>query len=77
MPAGPRRYFIQITDADGASLLSIKACWTEKERRTAFAEIERLVGLPEVNFHTGPAALEPQSARSKTRRSPDRSIVKG
>ena len=77
MPARPRRYSIQITDADGASLLSIKACWTEKERRTAFAEIERLVGLPEVNFYTGPAALEPPSARSKTRRSPDRSIVKG
>jgi hypothetical protein len=65
MPGPPRRYSIQISDADGASLLSIKTCWTEKERRTAFAQIQRLAGLPEVNVYTG----------RTTRRSTDRSIV--
>ena len=60
-----RRYSIQIKDANGASLLLIKAGWTEKERRAAFAEIERLAGLPEVNVNTGPALLEPQSDNAK------------
>ena len=69
-----RRYSIQIKDANGASLLLIKACWTEKERRASFAEIERLAGLPEVNVNTGPVLLEPQSD-TETRRSLDRSIV--
>jgi hypothetical protein len=69
-----RRYSIQIKDANGASLLLIKACWTEKERRVAFAEIERLAGLPEVNVNTGPAVLEPQSD-TETRRALGRSVV--
>jgi hypothetical protein len=69
-----RRYSIQIKDANGASLLLIKASWTEKERRASFAEIERLAGLPEVNVNTGPVLLEPQSD-TETRRSLDRSIV--
>ena len=74
MPGRSRRYSIQIKDANGASLLMIKASWTEKERRAAFAEIERLAGLPEVNVNTGPVLLEPQSD-TETRRSLDRSIV--
>ncbi len=66
VPIDSHRYSIEIRDANGVSLLSATAYWTEKERRMAFAQIERLAGLPEVNSYAEPA-LEPQSAKSERR----------
>jgi len=66
VPIDSHRYSIEIRDANGVSLLSATAYWTEKERRMAFAQIERLARLPEVNFYAEPA-LEPQSAKSERR----------
>jgi hypothetical protein len=74
--AAPRRRFsIQIADAKGVLLLAIRASWTENKRRAAFAQIERLADLPQVNIYTGPAAPEPEPPRRKARRSAARSSV--
>jgi len=58
-----RRYSIEIKNPDGSLLFSTIAYWDDKERRSALAQITRLAGLPDVNFHTEPA-LEPQSSKS-------------
>ena len=68
-------YSIEIRDANGVSLVSATALWTEKERRMAFAQIERLAALPEVSFNVE-AALTPQSARNKPRRLRGQSLVR-
>ena len=54
-----RRYSIEIKDAKGSIVFSAVACWDDKDKRLALAQIERLAQLPEVNFYTGPA-LEPE-----------------
>jgi len=59
-----RRYSIEIKDSNGSLLFSTVAYWDDKDRRIALAQITRLAGLPDVNFHTEPA-LEPQSSKSK------------
>jgi hypothetical protein len=56
------RYSIEIKDAKGSVLFSTAAYWDDKDRRIALAQITRLAGLPEVNFHTEPA-LEPQTGK--------------
>jgi hypothetical protein len=73
VPTYSRRYSIEIRDANGV-LLSATAYWTEKERRRAFAQIERLAGLPAVSFYAEPV-LTPQSARTKPRRLPSQPLV--
>ena len=54
-----RHYTIEMRDADGVVLFSEKAAWTDRERRIAFAHIERLARLPEANVN-GERALQPQ-----------------
>ena len=61
-----RRYLLQIRNADGVVLFSGKADWTDKERRVAFARIERLAGLPEAYNYATPA-LEPQPRERRLR----------
>ena len=68
-----RRYSIEIKDDKGSVLFATAAYWDDKERRVALAQITRLSGLPEVNFH-GEAALEPEL--SKARSASDRSKTK-
>jgi hypothetical protein len=51
-----RRYSVEIKDAKGAVLFSTIAYWDDRDRRVALAQITRLAGLPEVNFHTKLAA---------------------
>jgi hypothetical protein len=69
MVAARRRFSVQITDANGVSQLMFGAFWTEEERRKAFAQIERLADLPQVNVYSGPASLEPEPKRRAARRS--------
>jgi hypothetical protein len=57
-----RRYSIEIKDSNGSLLFSTVAYWDDKDRRIALAQITRLAGLPDVNFHTEPA-LEPQTGK--------------
>jgi len=64
-----RRYSIEIKDAEGSVVFHEVACWDDKDKRFALAQIERLARLPEVNFHTEPA-LAPQSGNSKRRPRP-------
>jgi hypothetical protein len=45
------------------------ACWDDKDKRIALAQITRLARLHEVNFYTEPA-LAPQSGNSKRRPRP-------
>jgi hypothetical protein len=59
-----RRYSIEVKDPKGSLLFSTLAYWDDKDRRIALAQITRLAGLPDVNFHSEPA-LEPQSSKSK------------
>jgi hypothetical protein len=68
-----RRYSVEIKDAKGAVLFSTIAYWDDRDRRVALAQITRLAGLPEVNFHTE-LALEPESG--KRRSATDRSRSK-
>jgi len=56
-----RRYSVEIKDAKGVVLFSTIAYWDDQDRRIALAQITRLAGLPEVNFHTE-LALEPEHA---------------
>jgi len=62
----PRRYLIEIKDAKGSVLFSAAACWDDKDKRIALAQITRLARLPEVNFYAEPA-LAPQSGNSGRR----------
>ena len=71
-----RRYSIEIKDSNGSLLFSTVAYWDDKERRIALAQISRLAGLPDVNFHTEPA-LEPRSSKSKPARGRSRSKTGG
>jgi hypothetical protein len=64
-----QRYLIEIKDAKGSIVFSAVACWDDKDKRLALAQIERLAQLPEVNFDTGPAH-EPESGTSKRRPRP-------
>jgi hypothetical protein len=59
-----RRYSVEIKAPDGSLLFSTVAYWDDKERRIALAQISRLAGLPDVNFHAEPA-LEPRPSKSK------------
>ena len=59
-----RRYSIEIKDAEGSIVFSAVACWDDKDKRLALAQIERLAQLPEVNFYSGPTH-EPDSGTSK------------
>jgi len=59
-----RRYSIEIKDPEGSLLFSTVAYWNDQDRRVALAQITRLAGVPEVNFHTEPA-LEPRSSKSE------------
>jgi hypothetical protein len=68
-----RRYSIEIKEAKGEVLFSTIAYWDDQDRRIALAQITRLAGPPEVNFHTEPA-LEPESG--KRRSTTDRSRSK-
>ena len=61
-----RRYAIEIKDVEGSVLFSAVACWDDKDKRIALAQITRLAQLPEVNFYVEPA-LEPQSDKSERR----------
>jgi hypothetical protein len=60
-----RRYSVEIKDAKGSVLFSTIAYWDDQDRRIALAQITRLAGLPEVNFHTEPA-LEPTSGKGRS-----------
>ena len=60
-----RRYLVEIKDAKGVVLFSTIAYWDDQDRRIALAQITRLAGLPEVNFHTEPA-LEPESGKGRS-----------
>jgi hypothetical protein len=64
-----RRYSIEIKDAKGSVVFRALACWDDKNKRIALAQIERLAGLPEVSFYTEPE-LAPQSGYSDRRRKP-------
>jgi hypothetical protein len=64
-----RRYSIEIKDTEGSVVLRAVACWDDKDKSLALAQIERLARLPEVNFYTEPA-LAPQSGYSDRRRKP-------
>ena len=57
MPRIPadRRYSIEIKDAEGSVVFRAVACWDNKDKRTALAQITRLAQLPEVNFYAEPA----------------------
>jgi hypothetical protein len=68
-----RRYSIEIKDTKGSVLFSTIAYWDDQDRRIALAQISRLAGLPEVNFHAEPA-LEPASGKGRS--SADRSRSK-
>jgi hypothetical protein len=61
-----RRYAIEIKDAEGSVLFSAVACWDDKDKRIALAQITRLARLPEVNFYTEPT-LAPQSGNRARR----------
>jgi len=61
-----RRYSIEIKDAKGSVVFRAVACWGDKDKRIALAQITRLAQLPEVNFYVEPA-LEPQSDKSERR----------
>jgi hypothetical protein len=60
-----RRYSVEIKDAKGSVLFSTIAYWDDEDRRIALAQINRLAGLSEVNFHTE-AALEPESRKGRS-----------
>jgi hypothetical protein len=64
-----RRYSIEIKDAKGSMVFSAAACWDDKDKRLALAQIERLARLPEVNVYTG-RALAPESDKSGKQRRP-------
>jgi hypothetical protein len=64
-----RRYSIEIKDAKGSIVFSTIACWDDKDKRLALAQIERLARLPEVNVYTG-RALAPKSDKSEKQRRP-------
>ena len=64
-----RRYLIEMRNADGSVVFAAVACWDDKDKRLALAQIERLAQLPEVNFYTGPAH-EPDSGTGKRRPRP-------
>jgi hypothetical protein len=64
-----RRYSIEIKDTEGSVVFHAAACWDDKDKRIALAQITRLARLPEVNFYTEPA-LAPQSGNSKRRTRP-------
>jgi hypothetical protein len=64
-----RRYSIEIKDTEGSVVFSALACWGDKDKRIALAQITRLARLPEVNFYTEPA-LAPQSGNSQRRTRP-------
>jgi hypothetical protein len=59
-----RRYSIEIKDPKGSLQFSTLAYWDDKERRIALAQITRLAGLPDVNFHSEPV-FEPRSSKTK------------
>jgi hypothetical protein len=63
-----RRYLIEIRDAKGSVVFTATASWEDKDKRSALAQIERLARLPEVNFHTGRSALQPQPEKATPRR---------
>ena len=67
-----RSYSIEIKDPNGSLLFSTVAYWDDKEKRIALAQITRLAGLPDVNFHTEPAlelqsSSKPDTARSRSK----------
>jgi hypothetical protein len=64
-----RHYSIEIKDAEGSVVFRAVACWNDKDKRIALAQITRFARLPEVNFYTEPA-LEPQSGNSERRSRP-------
>ena len=64
-----RRYAIEIKDAKGAIVFCAVVYWDEKNKRTAFAKIERLARLPEVSFYTGPM-LAPDAGNTKRQSKP-------
>jgi len=64
-----RRYSIEIKEAGGSVVFHVVACWDDKDRRLALAQITRLAQLPEVNFYAKPA-LETQSDNSERRARP-------
>jgi len=61
-----RRYSIEIKDSEASVMFRAVACWDDKDKRIALAQITRLAQLPEVSFYTEPA-LAPQSDNSKRR----------
>jgi len=61
-----RRYSIEIKDTEGSVVFSAVACWDDRDKRIALAQITRLAQLPEVNFYTEPA-LAPQSGNRARR----------
>ena len=63
-PSTFKDYSIEIRDANGVLLISAAALWTEKGRRMAFAQIERLAALPEVSSNVD-AALMPHRPGTK------------
>jgi hypothetical protein len=64
-----RRYSIEIKDTEGSVVFHAVACWDDKDKRIALAQITRLARLPEANFYIEPA-LAPQSGNSKQRPRP-------
>ena len=66
MPRTPaaRRYAIEIKDAKGAVVFCAVVRWNDHNKRSAFAQIERLARVPEVSFYAGPA-LAPDIGNSK------------
>ena len=71
MPRTPaaRRYAIEIKDAKGAVVFCAVVRWNDKNKRSAFAQIERLARLPEVSFYTG-LTLAPDAGNSKRQPKP-------
>ena len=61
-----RRYSIEIKDAEGSVVFRAVACWDDKDKRMALAQITRLAQLPEVNFYAEPA-LTPQVGNNERR----------
>jgi len=51
-----RRYSIEIKDPNNKAVLFTAVDWTDEERLIAVAQIMRLVGLPDDNCFTAPAA---------------------
>ena len=72
MPRTPaaRRYAIEIKDAKGAVVFDAVVRWNDKNKRSAFAQIERLARLPAVSFYTGPT-LAPDLATANGNPSPE------